>query len=148
MCGKGTGTGNGAGHVPATQCMTALPFGIDFPGPLNGRHQVHARRSNASVPRDNRQRCTFPGAARLALPEMDMSDVAEAAADEGAVEAAEQALLSWTSVISKTLQSESGKAAAPGGPMCEVDFWRARHAASPRPKAVPGCVNIIGTMPA
>ena len=71
----------------------------------------------------------LPGGARLAVPDIDLSDVAAAAADEGAVEAAEQALLSWTYTISTTLQRESGKVAAPGGPMCEVDFWRARHAA-------------------
>ena len=60
--------------------------------------------------------------------------MAAAAADESAVEAAEEALLNWTQFISTTLQSESGKVAASGGPMCEIDFWRARHAVSHPPK--------------
>ena len=75
------------------------------------------------------------GAAQLALPDIEMADVAAAAADESAVEAAEEALLNWTLFISTALQNESSKVAASGGPMCEIDFWRARHAVSHPPKA-------------
>ncbi len=40
---------------------------------------------------------------------------------------AERAVHDWTATVSVTLQKESGRAAAAGGPLREIDFWRARH---------------------
>ena len=70
------------------------------------------------------------GHTQLQMPDINLADVTAAAADEEAVEAAEQAVISWTATISSTLQRESGKVTPPGGPLLEVEFWRARHAGS------------------
>ena len=40
---------------------------------------------------------------------------------------AERAVHDWTATVSVTLQKESGRTAAAGGPLKEIDFWRARH---------------------
>ena len=71
--------------------------------------------------------CDLPGRVRLALPDVDLSNLAEAGQDDAAVHAAERAVHDWTATISITLQRESGKATVPGGPLNEIEFWRTRH---------------------
>ena len=56
-----------------------------------------------------------------------MSDPVAAAEDDATVHLAERAVHDWTATVSVTLQKESGRAAAAGGPIKEIDFWRARH---------------------
>ena len=64
---------------------------------------------------------------QVPLPDADLSNAVAAARDDAAVHLAERALNDWTATVSVTLQKESGRTPAAGGPLKEIEFWRARH---------------------
>eukprot|EP00958_Prasinococcus_capsulatus_P027403 scaffold5502_cov390-Prasinococcus_capsulatus_cf.AAC.6 len=84
-----------------------------------GRFATHARQALQQL---------LTGAVHLAIPDVTIDKVQEAAEDVELVAVLQASVIEWTQVLAATLEQELQRSPIGEGPLAEVDFWRERHA--------------------